>query len=460
MRKPIARRLVGASAGVLSIFWFSTFTINVVLLSGVHDRWVQTGVSELGDARLAQCEADPAAFHTEVAFTHVWALDDAGNPIHPEAPKLSAPVDTAPGEMRVLDPDGFGPQWAAVFDTGRDGPCRRLVAHEKAWMGIGIWNFAARQFGWRVITAVILIGVVWRVVVSPITRRLRDLAEGTRGIVAAGFSGDLPRGGDDELDALAGAFNQAAAAARERLELLARRDRITREIVANLAHDVRTPLAALKIGVGRLLADHPDAAGGRTVLTELAYLDGLVGNLTAMVELEGTGLPLVPLPVDARDLVQRAAARFRLVASGRGVDVHSSVPDDPLMIRVDPIALEQALGNLVHNAIDFASGNVAILCFRDGDDAVLEVRDDGPGVDAIEIPRLSERTFRGEGSRTRGRPGQGLGLAIANEVMARHGGRMSLARQEEGGTVATLRLLSRAEPVTAPPSPPRGDPQS
>lgn len=436
MPEGISRRLLLAFVTVLAVFWGSMFAVNATLLTDLHARLLDGALAQLGPTgRLDECERDPASFAAPILpFATVYTLGSAGGPTVGPIPAVR------PGEWRAVDVDGRGPGWAAVWGSGRAGPCAQLLVHEPVWMGLDAWSTWGQAVA-RLLFVALLVGAAWAAFVRPVVLRLNALAAQTRGIVAAGFKGEIGSPANDELGALAAAFDDATRAARERLELLERRDRITREVVSNIAHDVRTPLAALKLGVGRLIADRPDALVGPTVLSELAYLDGLIANVAALVELEGTGLPLVRRRLDARDLVQRAAARFVLVGQGRGVEVHVSVPDDPLHVDGDPVALEQALGNLVQNAVDFASGNVAVIGWRDGDEVVLEARDDGPGVENVEIPRLAERSFRGEGSRTRGRPGQGLGLAIADEVMRRHGGRLLLERlADEPGTRAVLRL--------------------
>ena len=112
----------------------------------------------------------------------------------------------------------------------------------------------------------------------------------------------------------------------------------------------------------------------------------------------------------------------------------------------DLTLLEQALSNLVHNAIrhNHAGGHVAITLDVDGDRFELAVRDDGPGVSHAELTRLRERGFRGE--EARGRDGQGLGLAIVSRVAERHGLTFELASPEEGGLLATL-----SGPTSSPP---------
>lgn len=274
-------------------------------------------------------------------------------------------------------------------------------------------------------------------------RRIRQLAADARRIAEWDRSRTLPVA-DDDLGALCAAFDAVVRDAALQVAELRRRDDRTRELLADLAHDVRTPLASLKLGLGRL----PDAAALRA---EVEHLDGLFANLSALIQLEASSIPLKLRPLALGPVVERVGVRLGIVAKDRGAELAVSVPDEEVVVELDPLALEQAVGNLVHNAVKFCTAHVAVLLVVEGDEAVVRVLDDGPGVDPAEIPRLAERRFRGAQALDRGRPGQGLGLAIASSIADRHHGAFEIRRGDGGGTVAEIRLPRASAPVARVP---------
>ena len=436
LRRRIGLRLFLMMALLVTGFEAIVFSQNQRLLNRFRVQYFQILLDDLeGMGDLARCDADPAAWsHPDRGLGSIWALDERGFPFNPQAPLQAAfPLTQDVRAVRIVEPRVNWLGWSGVTRMDRGGACQRFLLVQPRMInvdGLGLLRVGVARF----LAALLLILGTWWLVVRPLVRRVQRHATRTQEIVAADFHGSLEQGSGDELDHLVNAFNQAAAVARERLERLEAQDRLTRNVLANLAHDLRTPLAALKIGVGRLLDDQPRSQVAHTVRSELNYLDALIGNLTALVKLEGTSLPLVRQPIFAEELVQRVSGRFRLAARGRTVSLEVAVEDETLQFPGDPVAVEQALGNLVHNAVDFARANVAVVCFAREGRVVFQVLDDGPGLENDEIPKLSLRSFQGSASRSRGRKGQGLGLAIAREVAERHGGGLRAAAPPEGGT--------------------------
>ena len=145
-------------------------------------------------------------------------------------------------------------------------------------------------------------------------------------------------------------------------------------------------------------------------------------NLAAAARLEAAIPDTRVDDVDVGALVERVVARHRPIARGKGIAVDFAIPSDPVTITGDLTLLEQAVSNLVHNAVRYGKegGHVAVVLEATASGLRLEVVDDGPGVDEASIGRLTEPRFRSEEARTRHPDGQGLGLAIARDVAARH----------------------------------------
>lgn len=282
----------------------------------------------------------------------------------------------------------------------------------------------------------ILIAVL---VAMPLVRRIRRLAVETRSVLDNDLKGAVPEDAD-ELGELGRAFNEASRSARARLDEERHRDERIRTALVDLAHDVRTPLASIKLGIDRLVAEPGSAVATSTLRSEVDHLDRLFSNVASAIQLEGSTIPLEVRSLDVGDIVEQVVERFRLVAEGRHMALHLHRPAHPLTAAIDPIAFEQAVGNLVDNAVKFGRENVAVLAFERGGSVVVQVRDDGPGFAVDEAASLVERGYRGRGRAGRDPGGSGLGLAIASAIVLRHRGRIVLATHPEGGGQVELLL--------------------
>lgn len=313
-----------------------------------------------------------------------------------------------------------------------------------------------------------VIAATW-LAAGPVLRRLRRLTGEVLRSADSRYETPVPVEGRDEVARLATAFNDAGARVREHLvELQAREDHL-RQFVANTAHDVGLPLTVLqghlaeldtcKLEVGRSKSEveepsekgHVGSAGSaasddaaahvRAAMNEAHYLGSLIRNLNAATRLDATEMPLARHDVDLNALVDRIAARHRVVARARGVELNDAVPEATITALAEVTLLEQAVGNLVDNAIrhNRAGGHVAIVLDTTPTGFSITVTDDGPGVTETDLARLTERWFRSDDARTRRPDGQGLGLAIAAESVKRLGFTLTFSRPAEGGLRAEIR---------------------
>jgi len=401
------------------------------------ESWFET-LDHLGSWE--DCAGRPGPIEGGSGWYSSWPLDDTGRPIGEDAPLAQVPAEARASQKLVLLGDVDGQEamvWWAAEPT-----CAGLlvVQHEPYPILAAESDTVAWLLLLRLLVAAVAALALVALTAAPLVRRIRRMRDGTEGVVDADFDGVVPQTGPgDELDDLGGAFNAAAAAAKERLDALDQRDALLRRGLADLGHDLRTPLATLKLRVGRL---DPVASSTVDMRAELEYLSGLVGNFESLLRLGSPHDPEALQDVDLGLLIERLRRRFEGLADERGVSLVVAPPDAALVVRGDQVALEQAVGNLVQNAVWWAMGNVAVLAFVRGEEVVVEVRDDGPGVDADEVARLSARRARGDDAGGRGE-GFGLGLSIADAAVRRHGGRLELQTAPDGGTRAAL-VLPRA----------------
>jgi two-component system phosphate regulon sensor histidine kinase PhoR len=225
---------------------------------------------------------------------------------------------------------------------------------------------------------------------------------------------------------------------------LQRLGRARRDFVANISHELRTPITSIRLLVDTLRSGVPsDPTTRADLLEKIAAETETLGQLSqelldlAQIESGQAMVRMVPVPVAqlAVEVVERLTPQAARKRHSVCVEV---APDLTALADVDQV--ERALGNLVHNAIKFTppEGNIWVRATQQDGDVVLEVADTGPGISPQDLPRVFERFFRGDRSRTSG--GTGLGLAIAKHVVEAHGGRIWAESEGRPGQGAVFRF--------------------
>ena len=230
-------------------------------------------------------------------------------------------------------------------------------------------------------------------------------------------------------------------------EARVRTNRALRDAVTNIAHDIRTPLTSLKLGLGRLMNGDPYDEVGPALHAEVCHLNELFDNLSLMLSRNVLPVYANRAQTNLVDICLRVKTRFELLASDQGVAVEVGFDAPDILAAVDEVPLEQALGNVVHNAIGFATQHVAIVIFNDANEMVIRVDDDGPGIDLADTSRLLSRYAQGYQGQKSTRQGYGLGLSIAQMVVEEHGGRLQFANLDDGGARIEFRLPTNAGSV-------------
>jgi signal transduction histidine kinase len=295
-----------------------------------------------------------------------------------------------------------------------------------------------------------------------LTRRIEGLARAASALRQGEYGIRVPVSGEDEIARLQADFNAMAAdLERTMRELQAERDAVAtllkarRELVASVSHELRTPIATLR-GYLESTRAHWDATPPPTLRQDLQIMEQetirlqtLIDDLFALSRAEVGKLELRCQTVDAGVLAQRVAATMAPLAwQGRRVEVVADVASEAPLIFVDPCRLEQALQNLAHNAVRYTPpGGIVALLVQSGDDLVtLQVRDTGEGIAAADLPRIWERFYRAESSRTQPDSGSGLGLALVKELTETMGGTVAVESLPGEGSCFTLRFPLATQP--------------
>lgn len=260
-----------------------------------------------------------------------------------------------------------------------------------------------------------------------LARPLRNLERAVAGVGRGETPQPLPDSGPSEIVAVNRGFNTM-------LDNLRQMERDRALLLAGVSHDLRTPLARLRLGVE---LSHADATTREGMIADIEEMDRVIGQFLDFAH----GEDAVALePRDVNDLVAPIVERSRMA----GHDVRFA-PGTLPAIPLRPIAIARLVANLVDNAIAYGAPPVEVATRLDGGHVAIEVADRGPGIRAEDVERLKQPFTRADASRARadGAAGAGLGLAIVERIARLHGGTFDLLVREGGGTLARVRLPLR-----------------
>jgi len=378
----------------------------------------------------------------------LFAYDAALRPLNPRAPPVEQSLAAAMSGARDFAARRFATPTGSFVEVlvrtpWRQGACAFVLARGPGAPSGRLAPLPALRL-WMVPLGLVFGAVL--LAVGPIVRRIRRLTEAVRRSAIGGYTGAIAIGGADEIAELAGAFDEAARQIRTQLAHKERREQALRQFLANTTHDMMIPLTVLQ---GHLAALEERAARGDPVnarviasaMDEAHYMASLMHNLAIAAKLDSDE-PQVHLgTVDLNALVGRVVGRHAPIARQLAVELESAVPEDALITRGDVTLLEQAVSNVVYNAIHHnrTHGHAAVILERlEGRRFRLRVVDDGPGIPSDELSRLLERGFRGAEARTRARDGQGIGLDITYRIAQLHRLTLELGPSRYGGLQVDL----------------------
>ena len=329
-----------------------------------------------------------------------------------------AAVAGALGEMAPLFVDGA--QVGRVVIWAGDRPFWRIVRQLGPTMAV----IAATVLG----VGTTLIALV---VFGPVRRRLKDVQAATERLGAGDLSARAPEHGGDEVASLARSFNQMADELAARARALEASDRTRRQLMADVSHELMTPLTAMRgyietLTMPEVSLDPQTRQRYMGIVTDETHrLEQIIGDLLDLARLEGGGMTLRRERADVEQLFNRVGARHERELTDRRVALTTRVDASAKSIVGDPDRLEQALQNLAANALRHVpeAGQIRLTAEREGNEVVLTVRDNGPGIPSEHLPLIFNRFYKADVSRRAAGGGSGLGLSIAKAIVERHGER-------------------------------------
>ena len=281
-----------------------------------------------------------------------------------------------------------------------------------------------------------------------LTQRLRQMQDAVAAFEQGNFDTRIEEGVDDEIGQLAACFNRMAETLDDTMEELRQADRMRRELVANVSHDLRSPLASIQ---GYLETVHmkdgdlePEERRRyvKTALRNAQRLSNLVGELFELSKLETKQIEPDVEPFPIAELVQDVVMQYQPQAEKSRVDLLADLPEQHPRVEADIGLVERALSNLIDNAIHYTPehGQVRVRLDNEHSEVRVEVQDTGPGIPEDDLPHIFERFYRVDKSRDRDKGGAGLGLAIAKTILDLHDRSLEVESTVGEGTTFRFRL--------------------
>lgn len=284
-----------------------------------------------------------------------------------------------------------------------------------------------------------------------LTRRLNKIKTSVSNFERGQLSERIDVEGNDELTDLANCFNRMADTLVENMEEIKKADKLRRELIANVSHDLRSPLASIQGYLETILMRGENISKEEykeyinTVLGNTAKLNGMINDLFDLAKLEAENVQPNLEPISVAELVQDLSLQFKPIARKKGIALEVQFPENPnALITADMGLMNRAITNLLDNAIKHTpeGGKVTISSIQNGEEVFIEVSDTGPGISKDDIPLIFDRFYQVDKSRSNG-TGAGLGLSIAQKIFALHNANLSVESLLQKGTTFRVSMPSQ-----------------
>jgi signal transduction histidine kinase len=321
---------------------------------------------------------------------------------------------------------------------------------------VNVWMTARLMFASQhdLILATILLGFASGIAIAigifistALTDRVRELDQAAQSIASGNLDTRISYEGQDEIADLSKSFNQMA----DQLQVAANKqketERLRRDLIAWVSHDLQTPLTSIRAILEALadgIVDDPATIQRylRTAQKDVASLSLLIDDLFQLAQLDAGGLQLEVAANSITDLVSDTLESFSTVAAKKDIELVGKVEPGVDPVWMDAQRIGRVLNNLVGNAVRYtpSRGRVEVEVTRENNHIFVRVKDTGEGIPPEDIQLIFDRFYRGEKSRNRATGGAGLGLAIARGIVEAHGGEIGVTSSPESGTCFSFTL--------------------
>ncbi len=288
-----------------------------------------------------------------------------------------------------------------------------------------------------ILSAVLLALILGILLARTLTRPLHELTQAAQNIAQGELEQQVKVHSQDEIGQLASAFNRMS-------QEVARVNQLRRQMTADIAHDLRTPLTVIA-GYVESMRDGilaPTTQRLALIYGEIERLQNLVGDLRMLSQVDAGELPLNPQCIAPKGMLERAAALFQYQAEQQEVSLSVEASDDLPEVRIDEARMMQVMHNLLSNALRYtpAGGKLRLSARTVQDKVEITVQDTGSGIDPQEMPYIFDRFHRADKSRHTETGESGLGLAIVKALIEAHGGKVWAELPPDGGTAIRFEL--------------------
>ncbi len=328
---------------------------------------------------------------------------------------------------------------------------------------------SAQENIFKVLTGLLIYSALTALLIMAWTgRRVQRLSAGVEAFAAGDLTHRMRTRSTDEIGTLGRNFNTMAEHIETMVEKLRQKEQFQRQLIANVSHDLRTPLASVRgyVETLQIKGDQVDAKQQerylKTIAGNLNHLDRLIEHMLVLSRFDSGQATFRMEKFPIAELADSILARFEGLAADKEVKLESVVDDNVGLVLADPLQIAQVLQNLVENGLKFnqPQGSVVLAIKNLGERVGLEVRDTGPGIPAEHLPHIFDRFFTGDESRTRlmadpdgmghgHHLGQssGLGLAIASKIVAGHNSVLRVESRLGKGTTFRFQIDSARDDV-------------
>ncbi len=306
-----------------------------------------------------------------------------------------------------------------------------------------------KQTGWALGGSLLLGLLVGLLLFRKLTQRLNRLSNDMDGFRQSDFSQfaitPSQHNSNDEIDQLGNTFNQMAQRIMEQLDALKQQDNLRRELVANVSHDLRTPMAILHGYLetlqlkGDQLSDDEKQNYLRQALQSSERLNQLISELFELAKLEAQESVPTREKFNMAELVHDVVQKFQLKAKEKNIRLSLDVTTENLLANADIGLIARVMENLIGNALKFTptGGEVTVKLMHADNNSMIAIQDSGPGIASDDLPKVFDRFYQGKDNSNRAEPG-GLGLAIAKRIVDLHGGMIGVESVSGLGTTFSV----------------------
>ena len=285
-----------------------------------------------------------------------------------------------------------------------------------------------------------------------LTRRIGRVGSTVRSFSRGDYSQRIGLRGKDELAELATTIDQMADTIEENIQRLEETDKLRRDMIANISHDLRSPLASIRGYLETIVIKFDDMSRSElreyieTGLANTERLDRLVSELLELSKLDANQVEINPEQFSLTDLVLDIVQQYAPSAAAAGVELSADCPEKESLAFGDIALVERAISNLIDNALKYTpdGGRVTVIPKWTNEFVELQVSDTGQGIDEADLPHIFDRFYRVERSRGLDGGGAGLGLAITQKIVELHNSTLQVTSRLNSGTTFSFLLPASA----------------